>query len=135
MPKPYYFGGTLAFPGPRPDRNLVLRLSRYYSLVVASLVSLVIFLSAYRYVQLWVFVAIGLYWIYQIGKGVLEERGLLGRTYTSEDLQIARAVLLLAVITFFLLFLYNSPLYIQGQSSGDTLWLLYILAIFIVSQY
>lgn len=131
-------GAILEFPDrARPNRDYILRLSRIYSPAVACLVSLIIVLSTYRYLEPWLLGAlIGAYWVYQLANGWVQRNGtLFGQAYDSEVLQLARAFLIVVTITIFLLYVYHTPAYQEGASRHDSLWLFYTLAIFVASQY
>jgi signal transduction histidine kinase len=118
----------------RPRRPLLSFLTRWYSIIFAIFVSLILLVSAAPYAPLWTGLWIALYWVYQGVKLLLRRHQRHGFPYDSKWVQLARALLLIVFVSVFLIYLYRYTAYLRANGATDMLWLLFVLAAFITSQ-
>lgn len=118
----------------RPHRERYLLTTRSYRLILTCLLSIAVLISAMPYNPWATLVWVVAYWLYRrYYKQVIE--------YTSErwnlkspSLNLIRALVLIVAATLFLAQLYNTPDYSRAVGQYDTLWLLYVPAIFLVAR-
>jgi len=118
----------------RPRRRLLSFLTKWYSIIFAVFVSLILLISAAPYAPLWTVITIALYWIYQGAKYLMRRHKRHGFPYDSKWVQLIRAVVLIVFVSGFLAHLYRYTDYLAGNGATDMLWLLFVLAAFITSQ-
>ena len=118
----------------RPRRPLLSFLTKWYSIIFAIFVSLILVVSAGPYAPLWTGFWIVLYWVYQGAKYLMRRHKRHGFPYDSKWVQLVRALVLIVFVSVFLARLYRDTDYLTGNGATDMLWLLFVLAAFITSQ-
>lgn len=118
----------------RPHRDRIRFFVKYYPFIVGSLVSAIILVSIAPSSLLLAGLSIGAYWVYVSIKLWHRRRQAWANYYRSVWAQFVRALLLVAGITVVLYYLYNHTVYLRSVSGNDTMWLLYLLAVYIMSQ-
>lgn len=118
----------------RPRRPLLSFLTKWYSIIFAVFVSLILVVSAGPYAPLWTALTIALYWAYQGAKELMRRHKRHGFPYDSKWVQLIRALVLIVFVSVFLAHLYRDTGYLAGSGVTDMLWLLFVLAAFITSQ-
>ena len=123
-------GESFNFDQVRPDRRFYPTLLRKYKLVLGIIVVSVLFIEAAPYNFLWT-VLCALAYLGYTGVLMLIKR-LYPKWYRSQSLHFFRAFALIVGISAFLYFLYSQTSYLADHRSADTLWLLFLIANFIV---
>jgi len=118
----------------RPRRLLLSFLTKWYSIIFAIFVSLILVISAGPYAPLWTALTIVLYWAYQGAKYLMRRHKRHGFPYDSKWVQLIRALVLIVFVSVFMAHLYRDTGYLAGSGVTDMLWLLFVLAAFITSQ-
>ncbi len=118
----------------RPRRQLLSFLTKWYSIIFAIVVSVILVVSAWPYAPLWTAITIALYWGYQGAKELMRRHKRHGFPYDSKWVQLVRALVLILFVSVFLAHLYRDTDYLAGSGVTDMLWLLFVLAAFITSQ-
>lgn len=126
-------GGGLHIPQSRPNRRWIRFFIKYYSYLVGIVVSLIIIASLSLIDVKVMFAALTAYWVYLI----LRVRNRSNRrwisVYHSMPAQFVRTLLLVLGVSLFLKYVYSWTSYLEIVQI-DTLWLLYLLAISVMSQ-
>lgn len=132
----FFESGELQFSRSRPNRILLISLVRSYEYINAFLISIIIFLSTFQALKPEILILfLGIYWIYVLLKARLPRRKHLKARYLSTRTQFFRSLALVVGVTLFLSYVYLGTNYLEINQSGDVLWLLYLLAIFVSSQH
>lgn len=127
---------VLVIVGNRPRRHLFTLLAHYYPYIVGTFATWIIAITILPYNRTWAAVWIGLYWFYFFAKQRLRRRRIvLGIPYWAAIAQLGRTLILIAFTTGLLGYVYLYTDYLETTQRADTLWLLYLLATFIMSQY
>ena len=114
----------------RPRRPLLSFLTRWYSVIFAVAVSLILLVSAGLYAPYWTGLWIALYWVYQGAKYLMRRHKRHGFPYDSKWVQFGRALLMILCVAVFLAYLYRDTDYLAANGATDMLWLLFVLAAF-----
>jgi signal transduction histidine kinase len=118
----------------RPNRSHILFFVRYYPYIVGALVTAILIISLIKGYQYYLFVILPIYWVYVFARAFYQKQENWSKYYKSKNLQFARALVLVVAATVLLFFLYNKSSYYRTLKGGDNLWLLYLLAVYVVSQ-
>lgn len=118
----------------RPERNWIRLFVRFYPYTIGILVSTIILFSMLKTSIPITILTIASYWIYLIAKILYRRNSNWGIYYKSKWLQFCRAFFLTTAIAFLLLYLQNYTHHNKTFNNRDTVWLLYLLPLFIMSQ-
>jgi len=126
-------GEGISIPPRRPDRRWIRFFVKYYSYFVGIVTSLIVISALSLIDPVVMLVALIGYWFY-LWLRVRNRTSQKWRTiYRSEWIQFVRALFLIAGVTLLLAYIYYRTLYLE-KINVDTLWLLYLMAISIISQ-
>lgn len=117
----------------RPDRRTISYFLKNYSYIVLGIISIIVFTSVYQTLRGITFVFLGGYWLYILSKIWVEKNKKVTQIYFHPIIQFLRSFFLIACVTALLLFLYQKSDYLNNVDN-NTLWLLYIPAINVVSE-
>lgn len=117
----------------RPDRRWIRFFIKHYSILVGVTTSLIIIASLYAIDPRLTIVALAGYWVYVILKVRNRSNPKWAAVYKSVFAQFARTLFLIAGVSILLNYLYTNTAYLENVKV-DTLWLLYLLAISVISQ-
>lgn len=118
----------------RPNRDRIRWFVKSYPYLIGALISAVLFVVAYPSDKILTLLAITVYWIYLGAKLVFRRSNNWGIYYRSAWLQFMRAFVLVISVTVFLHLLYTQTEFFSDISNANTLWLLYLLPLCIMSQ-
>lgn len=118
----------------RPNRGRIHWLIQYYPYLVGILVSTILISSIWSSSRVVAVLAVSGYWIYLLVKARYRSSGDGRDEYQSQQLQLVRAFLLIIGITILLYILKAETNFPGSANQGGTLWLLYLLPLFIVAQ-
>lgn len=110
-------------------------LIRHYPHIQGLVIAVILLISTFSETPYLTLGAIGLYLVYYYGKRVFRKRKtVLGIHYKSETIQFIRSVVLILGVFAFLFLYYGSTDTLQNYYKSDTLWLLFLMPTFILSQ-
>lgn len=131
---PTMVSAALTYLEKTPRRSIVLFLMRWYTIILGIMVSLIMLVGAWSFAPWWTLFWILLYWIYYVAKFWAQGRVFLGVSFYSIWFHFWRSLLLMSGVTSFLAYLYFYTDYLAVMHTDSTLWLLFVLPVFIISQ-
>lgn len=123
----------LYVPQVRPDRRWIRFFVKHYSYLVGVATSLIIIASLYAIDPVLTMAALAAYWVYVVLKVWNRTNPKWSAVYKSVLTQFIRTLFLIAGVSILLNYLYTKTDYLENVKV-DTLWLLYLLAISVISQ-
>lgn len=126
-------GEGLHVPQVRPDRRWIRFFVKHYSYLVGIVTSLIIIASLYKIDLVLMVAALVAYWFYLAFRIRNRTSPKWAPIYRSVPAQFIRTLLLIAGVSIFLSHVYANTSYLE-EVKVDTLWLLYLMAISVISQ-
>jgi signal transduction histidine kinase len=116
----------------RPRRTYMAFLVRWYTLIIAIFITIILVLTVVPYAPLAGAITILGYWVYYGLMQWVNVRKPLHGTLTSKNWQLARSLSLIVAVTVLLTYLYLGTDFLSLGGADHTLWLLLLLAALIV---
>ncbi len=126
---------TLVFPRRRPRRVIFLYVARSHALLNGILITLTIAFSALRYAPLAVGSWLVCFWLYKIVRPFFFGVPAANVSLKKRIFEIMRLAAIMVSATALICYLYFWTSYVPENGLSSTIWLLYILPIFITIQY
>ncbi len=126
-------GEGLYVPQVRQDRRWIRYFVKHYSYLVGVVTSLIIIASLYLIDLRLMSGALITYWVYLGFRVRNRSNPKWAPLYHSQTVQFIRALILITGVTILLAYVYANTSYLQVVKV-DTLWLLYLMAISVISQ-
>lgn len=126
---------TLVFSRHRPRRAIFLHVARNHALLTGLIITLTIAFSALRYAPWVVGIWLVCYWIYKLGRPFVFATPELEHSNKLSTREWWRFVLIMLSATFLIWYVYLYTEYVKDNGLSNTIWLIYILPIFITIQY
>lgn len=126
---------TLVFPRRRPRRVIFLYIARSHALLNGLIITLTIFCSALRYAPKIVGSWLICFWLYKFVRPLVFSAPSAESTQKQHIGEIIRLVGIMVSATVLIYYLYFWTAYVQENGLSSTVWLIYILPIFITIQY
>lgn len=128
-------GDTLVFSRRRPQRPVFLRVAQNYSVLSGLIVTAIIWISVLPYAPGWVGLWLVLYWFYKIFRPLIFTINTSDPSSFSFPRQLLRCIIITSFASLLIAHIYLYTDYLKDNGFSNTIWLIYILPIFITIQY
>lgn len=122
------------FASARPRRGYMAFFRRWYDLIIAACVTLLLLVTITPYAPKASVLVVGLYLAYFLSKQVFRLNEARRSRYASKHFQLLRAIMTIVGVTALQVYLYLYTDFIASGGLDHTLWLLLLLGTLLVSQ-
>ena len=130
----YPVSSVLYFSKNRPKHSVIVLLSKYFQFIISIVLSILLCILVIPYEKPLTIIVLIIYLSYVVFKQFIKKKKKLSEYYNREFFGFLRSLFLIFALTLYIFLLKITINNYDEIHSFDSLWLLYIFAIFITSQ-